>query len=133
MDQEIASFGQLGAEGMIGRLLSHSRLRGRQFPEEEDGEVERELSKSRAILSQPIYNEQTTGDLLEQAREQADELLWVRENPWFLVGLIRGGYRLIIAPLAGAFLNEMGRSVARDIYPEAKAWFLELIENEEDE
>lgn len=126
MDQEIASFGRFGAEGMIGRLLSYSRLRGEQFPEQGDREVERELSKSDTILSQPIYNGQTTRDLLERA----DELFWVRENPWILVGIIRGAYKLIIAPLAGAFLYEMGRNIGQDVYPEAKAWFLELIEGE---
>ena len=126
-DQATESVVSSSAEAMVARLLSHSRLRGERFPDETDDEVQRELDKSLVILGHAIYNDQTTGDLLKQAKN----LSWVRENPWFLLGVLPRGYMLVIVPLAGIVLDELVRGVVRDGYAEAKAWFLEFFEDEE--
>lgn len=130
MDREDTSLDEFEAEELIGRLLSYSRLRGGRFPQVQGREVERELGKSQVILSQPIYDGQTTRDLLEQA-STVNELFWAKENPWFLAGTIRNGL-LIIAPLAVGFLEEMGSYIAQEFAPYAKAWFLELINDEQE-
>ena len=106
---------------LIGGLLTVSLNNGDWNPEQGSND-DIILAKSSIILDQPVIDNMTTRQFLEES----SEIYWMRQNPVSLVGVGRA-FVVVVSPLAIGFLDEIGRLLAHDVYPRAKAWFLEIF------
>lgn len=111
---------------LIGQVLSYSRRGGDEVPAPNSYEVEMELGyvDIERMLNQQIYHDETVRKLLSQA----EQMYWVRINPWILVGNLGRTAAFILAPIALGYLDDLGRSINQDVYPVFKAWFLEKLD-----